>query len=201
MDKKEVIALFDFDGTITWNDSLLPFLIFTKGYVGTFFSILMETPFLLGFLFKWISRQEAKEKILTRCFKGIDEKKLIELGRVFAYTKLEKLVRPQARKRIKWHLSQNHRCILISASIESYLLPWSEQMGFFAALTSIPAVDENGKITGKLKGKNCWGPEKLDRLMALLGTLENYTIYSYGDSRGDKEILEIADYPYYREMP
>lgn len=201
MNKKKIVALFDFDGTITWNDSLLPFLIFCKGYLKTIFFLAMELPYLIKYLFKLISRQETKERILARFFKGIDEKEFLILGKLYAEKYLDKLIRPNARKRILWHLTQNHQCILVSASIETYLLPWSKIMGFDRAITSIPEIDEHHKATGRLKGKNCWGPEKLARLNACLGDLKEYTIYAYGDSRGDKEMLEIADFPFYREMP
>ena len=41
---------------------------------------------------------------------------------------------------------------------------------------------------------NCFGPEKVRRVKEKY-ELENYEkIYAYGDSRGDKELLEFADY-------
>jgi phosphoserine phosphatase len=48
---------------------------------------------------------------------------------------------------------------------------------------------------------NCFGPEKVARLTKLLGPKNQYTLYAYGDSRGDRELLELADFKYYREMP
>jgi phosphoserine phosphatase len=40
--------------------------------------------------------------------------------------------------------------------------------------------------------------EKVNRLNSLLGELTEYRLYVYGDSSGDKEMLAIADKPYYR---
>jgi phosphoserine phosphatase len=58
-----------------------------------------------------------------------------------------------------------------------------------------------GVYTGELALPNCYGVEKSRRLTALLGEREAYTLYAYGDSKGDKELLAMADYSYYRTMP
>jgi len=41
----------------------------------------------------------------------------------------------------------------------------------------------------------------MGRLEALLGVRDGFTLYAYGDSRGDRELLATADYGYYRKMP
>lgn len=33
-----------------------------------------------------------------------------------------------------------------------------------------------------------------------LGPDKEYQLYVYGDSRGDKEVLELADFPFYRKF-
>ena len=45
-------------------------------------------------------------------------------------------------------------------------------------------------------GKNCWGTEKVRRLQELVGSKEGYVLYAYGDTRGDRELLEYADHPF-----
>ena len=160
----------------------------------------MEMPYLLGFVFKITSRSKVKEKIITRFFKGMKIEELKELGEKFAKTKLPSLVKPEALNRIKWHKEQNHICVLISASLDIYLEPWAEFIGFNEILTSSLEVDSEKKITGKLQGFNCWGDEKVRRLTNLYGTKENYTLYAYGDSLGDQELLKYADYPFYKKL-
>jgi hypothetical protein len=59
----------------------------------------------------------------------------------------------------------------------------------------LPAWRIGDYLTGRLLGKNCYGPEKVQRLKTLLGSLEDYVIYTYGDSKGDRELLAIAQYP------
>jgi phosphoserine phosphatase len=55
--------------------------------------------------------------------------------------------------------------------------------------------------TGDLALPNCYGAEKSRRLSDLLGEREAYTLYAYGDSTGDRELLAMADFAYYRDMP
>ncbi len=107
-------------------------------------------------------------------------------------------IKPQAMERLHWHKQQGHDCILVSASLELYLVPWAKRHGFQDILASRLEIDQKGRVTGQLIGKNCWGAEKRRRLIELLGPQKYYQLYAYGDSRGDQELLEIADYPFYR---
>ena len=63
--------------------------------------------------------------------------------------------------------------------------------------TQIEVVD--GKITGRFLTPNCYGPEKVHRVEALLSEpRDHYHITAYGDSRGDKEMLQYADERHYK---
>ncbi len=101
--------------------------------------------------------------------------------------------------RLHWHQRQGHRCVLVSASMDIYLKPWAAAAGFDDVVCSTLEFHD-GRVTGRLAGGNCYGDEKARRLAQLLGE-QDYTLYAYGDSRGDKELLAMADYGYYRWMP
>jgi HAD superfamily phosphoserine phosphatase-like hydrolase len=91
--------------------------------------------------------------------------------------------------------------VVISASLDIYVRPWAIKAGFADVIATHLETREDGRVTGKLSGANCFGAEKVRRLEALLGPRSGYTLYAYGDSRGDKELLLSADYPYYRKIP
>lgn len=199
--KKPIIAVFDFDGTITTRDSFIPFLVHTAGLWPTTRKLTMLVPEAIKYLFRTISRQELKEKILMKFFAGMPISQLREHGEAFARSaSLASLIRPEAKRRIEWHKQQKHRCILISAAIDSYLEPWGRLMGFDDTICSHMEITTTGAVTGKLKGLNCRGKEKVRCLEALIGSTKNFTIYAYGDSPGDKELLSIADYPFMKKM-
>lgn len=197
---KPVIAAFDFDGTLTKRDSLIPFLIFSFGKVIVLKKFLSETPSIIQFLIGLISRQDLKERILTRFFEGMPKSQFIHLAEDYSISTLHSLVKKEGLDRIKWHRSQGHRCILISANLDAYLTPWAKANGFDDVITSIMEYSSDDIVTGHLVGLNCRTEEKVKRLINLVGPLKEYTIYAYGDSRGDKELLDIADYPFYRKL-
>lgn len=192
-DPLPVVAAFDFDGTLTYRDSLLPFAIFTRGRLRSTLLVTAVLPQLLGFIVKLIPRQQAKEALLSQFFKGEHVETMRRWGQEFAHKGIPLLLRPEAMNRFFWHKQQGHRCVIVSASVDIYLAPWAYSVGFNDVLSSRLAVEDD-KITGKLVGANCWGPEKVRKLEALLGPKSGYQLYAYGDSRGDKEMLELADF-------
>jgi phosphoserine phosphatase len=36
------------------------------------------------------------------------------------------MLRPEALRRARWHQEQGHHLVVLSASLEAYLLPWGE---------------------------------------------------------------------------
>lgn len=199
MEKDLVVAAFDFDGTVTYRDTLLSFLLHHSGAIKTAGGLTALLPYLAKDLLFGAGRQQMKEHILSHFFQGSCFEKLRESGEKFAE---RVVVRPSAVRRLEWHKNRGHRCILISASIDLYLEPWRRKMGFDDLLCSKVEVDARGKMTGRLKGSNCRGAEKVRRLQKLLALeRSHYTLYAYGDSAGDRELLAFADYPFMKEMP
>jgi phosphatidylglycerophosphatase C len=198
--EKPVVAAFDFDGTLTRHDTLFPFLLHVAGYVKLFNKIIYLSPILAAYALRLIRNDIAKVKVL-RCFLAqMDMQQLQQLALSFATGKVPCMLRDEAMQRLAWHQQQGHRCIIVSASLELYLRPWASKAGFDDVLGSRLEELADGRTSGKLLGENCFGPEKVKRLEALLGAREGYTLYAYGDSRGDKELLSAADFPYYKSF-
>ena len=59
------------------------------------------------------------------------------------------------------------------------------------------AIVEN-KITGTIDGKNCYGDEKVCRIEKEYDLAAYKEIYCYGDSEGDKAMLQLATFPFYK---
>jgi phosphatidylglycerophosphatase C len=100
--------------------------------------------------------------------------------------------------RLAWHRDQGHAVVLVSAGYEVYLRHVAAHLGVDALLATRLAVDGD-RCTGALDGPNCRGPEKVVRLTRWLdatgSTLERVTLWAYGDSAGDRELLAAADHP------
>ena len=79
----------------------------------------------------------------------------------------------------------------MSASPELYVTPIGRRLGFDTVLATRLEVDADGRLTGRLLGPNCRGPEKVMRLREWRG--EGLALaYAYGDSSGDREMLDLA---------
>lgn len=196
--KKPTIAAFDFDGTISYFDTLILFLWQTTNFFYAFFHLIYCLPTFIRFLNNKELRQPAKEMLLTQFLKGMPYAKALKYGQNYASGLLIKLIKKEALKRIDWHKKQGHILVLISANLDVYLKPWAESHGFHEVISSKLELSDQNLITGRLLGKNCWGQEKVNKLIDLYGAKENYCLYAYGNSRGDKELLEFADFPFYR---
>ena len=197
MSKSRIIAAFDFDKTLTYHDTTLDFLLYSTSYgraAGKFF---FKLPYLIGFPLSLTSRQQVKEELFKSFFLDKTLSEMNALGLSFAQNHLPQCLRPEALAKLRWHQAQGHTCALISASIKTYLEPWCKIIGIDHLICS-ELEFKQGLVTGKLKGCNCWGPEKTRRLQEIFGPKDQFILYAYGDSQGDKELLELADYPHYR---
>ncbi len=191
------VAVFDFDGTLTTRDSFFPFLHMAVGRSRFYWGLLRVSGILAAYAVGLMKNWRAKEAVVKHFLGGLPEAKLQPLGEEFAQKHIAKLLRSEAIERLHWHQNQGHKTILVSASMEVYLIPWAKAMGFDRTIgTQLESCD--GILTGRFQGRNCHGPEKVDRLQTVLGDLSQYCIYAYGDSKGDRELLAAATYPYYR---
>lgn len=193
----DVVAAFDFDGTISTCDSLQCFLRDNLGWPRFGWAILCALPWLIACAARLTDRHTAKEHLLRASLGGTPVEQAESWVARFVDNELPRLLRPEMLARLAWHQAQGHRTVLVSASPSLYLAPWARKMGFQAALcTELEIVD--GRYTGRLASRNCWGPEKVRRLEAWWGQAVPAKLYAYGDSRGDAEMLARADVAWYR---
>jgi HAD superfamily hydrolase (TIGR01490 family) len=142
------------------------------------------------------SRDRFKALLIGRLFPAQSVAELRRIGAEHAAV-IASLCRPAALERIRWHKAQGHRLVMVSASLSFYLEPIAQQLGFDDLLCTELAASE-GVCSGELQGENCRAAEKVRRLQSLLGKLEDYEIYAYGDSDGDTEMLAVADHPAFK---
>lgn len=59
---------------------------------------------------------------------------------------------------------------------------------------------ENGLFSGRFSSQNCNGSEKMKRFLEKFPNRAEYQLYYYGDSAGDREMLDIADRAFYKRF-
>ena len=92
------------------------------------------------------------------------------------------------------HILCSDTVYVVSASISEWVRPWCEQMKVTDVIATEIEVDSHNLVTGRFLSKNCYGQEKVNRFTKKEPDRRNYYLYAYGDSRGDKELLEYADH-------
>jgi phosphatidylglycerophosphatase C len=198
MSQEKIAAIFDFDGTLTYYDTFFRFLLHASGSFFVYFRLIPLLPKLILFSFSRLTRQEMKEAALEAMIGGKPLAEVQKAAQEFVRAKFPKALRPKALEKLQWHQSQGHLCIIASANLALLLEHWTNTSGIQALIATELEISEEGKISGKIAGINCWGKEKVRRLELLLGDKNRYKIYAYGDSRGDWDMLKWSDFPHYR---
>ncbi len=186
-------AAFDFDGTLTRKDSLLPFLQQVLGNARLTSVLALQSPWLAAYAMGWLANDRTKERLLRHTLGGMQRDELLQQGRRYAEHTLPGLLRSSILQRLRQHQELGHTCVLVTASLTLYTEPWGRAAGFAQVIGSEMTYDDRGCATGALSGGNCYGAEKEKRLRAILPA--NARLYAYGDSLGDREMLAMADVP------
>ncbi|MFZ6050866.1 HAD family hydrolase [Halocola ammonii] len=190
------VVLFDFDGTISKSDSLLLFLKFY--FPRREFIKLMSrfVPVYAKFKLGRIKNGDAKERLFEMAFSGESFQQFDRKSREFYGKVLKNDLYPEALASIKEHCEKGHRVVLVSASIQNYLEPFSKDHNMELICTQLEVA--GGKLTGKFQTPNCYGSEKVNRILSVIDLSEYREILVYGDSRGDREMMELATRKFYR---
>jgi len=190
------LALFDFDGTITTDDSLIKFIRFVVGDTKFIWGMALLFPMLTAYKLKLIPNYKAKQMMLSYFFKGMSEEKFMQVAKEYSLKRIDTILRPKAMEKIAWHKEQGHKVVIVSASMECWLKPWCNENNLDLIATKLEI--KNGIVTGNFLSKNCYGIEKANSVNEVYDLNDYDHIYAYGDSRGDKELLALADESFYK---
>jgi HAD superfamily hydrolase (TIGR01490 family) len=190
------LALVDFDGTITWTDTWTPFMQLAVRPARIAAGRVLLSPIVIGYKLGMISASRGRQAAARVGFQGEDAARVRRLGVEYARTTLPAQVRQPALDRIAWHRSRGDHVVIVSASLECYLSPWCAGHGLDCICTTLE--ERNGRLTGRCAGGDCAGAEKVRRIRGRLDLGRYDTIYAYGDTAEDREMLELAQRKFYR---
>lgn len=194
------IAVFDFDGTVTTKDTLLEFIKFVRGPVSFYAGFLRYAPQLLAYKSGLYPNWKVKQQIFSHFFKGMRLEDFNRLCEEFFQKEGKALVRQSARIAIWEQLQKCNRVFIVSASIYNWIKPFASDLGIRDILSTEIEVDGEGCLTGFFSNKNCYGQEKVVRLLEQIPDLENNYLIVYGDSKGDSKLLKYANESHYRAL-
>lgn len=198
MQTGNTLVLFDFDGTITHRDSLLQFTRFFVGSRRYLFGMAYLFIPLVKSKLGLLSAQKTKELFLTYFFKGVRLSEFHRKCASYSNTTLPKNIRSQALKAIETHKRLGSQIYIVSASACDWIQPWANQFNINVIATQLEIKDD--QLTGKIKGLNCNGPEKVNRLKEIVDLSKFDKIVAYGDSTGDLAMMDLAHEKFYRKF-
>jgi phosphatidylglycerophosphatase C len=201
--ERPVVAAFDFDGTLTHSDSVIPFLRRVTGTPHLVAGCLLRAHRLVPA----VSRRDRDgvRAVATRvAFTGVDATVVDRHAAEFGQQVVASGLRDDTVARLRWHLDEGHQVVIVSASYEQYVQVVADHFSIHGVCAT--QLERTGDtFTGRLHGENCRGPEKVRRLDAWLGerglSRDRITLWAYGDSNGDNELLAAADHPIWVRDP
>lgn len=190
------LALFDFDGTITTRGTYPGFVRFAVQPGRKVIGGILLSPLIVGYRAELVSDQTIRRAMSWVGFWGDDLSRLQRLGKQYAEDVLPGLIRPVAIERIASHRARGDHVVVVSASLDVYLEPWCRTQHVDVICTRL---EQNGsRVTGRYLRGDCCGAEKAARIRERYALSAYRTIYAYGDTDEDREMLEMAHRKYFR---
>lgn len=221
------VAAFDFDGTLTRHDTLIPFLTRVAGRRAMLRAVSRMGGQAARRAVPLSDRDRMKELMIADLLAGRSEAELRNLGTTFGEEILSGRMNQAVLRRLEEHLSADHEVILVSASLVYYLDPIAERLGLHAVIAVEPTVVD-GVLDGTLSRPNVRAEQKAIRLGEWLertnqrsassdpslsgpttGSAGGITtspdaaveLWAYGNSSGDHALLEAADHAFWLGRP
>lgn len=191
------IYAFDFDGTLTRRDTFIELIRYVHGTRRLVMGLLRFFPILVLMKLGHYPNWKAKQRVFAWFFKGMDIATFNDHCARFAHH-CRAIRRDDGFAIVHHALEAGDQVVIISASIDNWVRPFFAEWGDRVALCCTKIDVREDRVTGQFLTMNCYGAEKPKRLLQAFPLRETYELVAFGDSRGDKELLEAADTGYYR---
>lgn len=186
------VYAFDFDGTLTKKDTFIEFIEYVKGYGKTFWGFFLFSPILILMKLKLYPNWKAKQQVFAWFFKGMPIDEFDDYCQKFARNR-QKIIRPGGLEVIRKAIAEGDNVVVITASIENWVRPFFKEFGDAVQTEGTQIAVRHDTITGDFLTKNCYGEEKLKRLLQVFPYRHSYQLIAFGDSNGDRHLLSEAD--------
>lgn len=203
---RKKVYLFDFDGTLTNADTLLEFIRYACGRRRFFIGFALFSPLLVLMKLHLYPNYRAKQRLFAWYFKGMSIDNFDLVCRRFAHHN-QRLMRQKALDKLREIFHNNETLCVVSASIDNWVRPFFDNLSKasrsdFQVIGTEVEVDTDGVLTGRFRTHNCYGAEKVRRVLEAMPQLksnrDDFWVIACGDSRGDKELLEFADEAHFK---
>ena len=193
------LALFDFDGTITKQDTFTKFIFYATPKTRLIIAGLCLLPIILLYKLKLLPASKTRPLVAKAAFIGRCHKAVNQLAQQYVDEYIPGVLRQSAIAQIKWHQQQGDTIYLVSASLNPYLELWCKQMGLKLICSELEV--KNGRYTGRYVQGDCSKHTKAKLIKQTIQLSDYQQIYAYGDTPEDQQMLALADIRFYRGKP
>lgn len=194
-----MLALFDFDGTITTRETLPDFLRFANPPRRLHLGKLLFVLPVLAYKLKLLPVSVLRILLVRYAFGGLPRAAIEDAGRRFAVTVLPALVRPEMQARIESHRACGDTVVVVSGGFDVYLAPWCEAQGVELVCSSLQY--DADRVTGRYAGPQCVAGEKAHRVRQRYDLAAYREVHAHGDTHEDHALLALAHRATYRGVP
>ena len=196
------LVVFDFDGTLTTEDTFVGFMKHDMGTARWLARMVPLLPTFAAYKAGRIDRHAVKHAVVRAVFTGRHIADVEASAKDYAQTVIPKLIRPAGMERFRRRWSESKaggpQVVVCSASISPYLESFFAEFEGLDIVSCRLATDSSGICTGGLDGMNVWGPQKMSALRERYPVHNLNIVEAYGDSEGDRALLDAAERPFWR---
>lgn len=187
------VVVFDLDGTLTWRDTYVSYLIgFLIRHPSRFLRTVHLPWFVLRFYLGRITNTELKQEFLRACLGGLERSALEKWTKTFLDELLAGGFVGGGLKTLEHHRRQGDILVLMTASLDLYADEVGNQLGFHHVICS-NAEWLGDRLSGRLSSPNRYGEEKVRCLRTLKKQYPEHTVIAYADHYSDIPLLRAAD--------
>lgn len=189
------LVLFDFDGTLTTRDTILPLAGFLLRQNPAKAAGMVRLAWATSLLkLRVSSNHRFKERFCECLLGGETQTHVEELSREFAARYLIGVLREPMLKVVHEHRRAGDEVYIVSSNFDFVLEPLRERLDVNGVIATEPEI-VNGRYTGRLSTRACAGSEKVQRALARFGRERVSQAVAYGDSNDDRQLLEFVKTP------
>ncbi|MES2761460.1 MAG: HAD-IB family phosphatase [Bacteroidota bacterium] len=187
----KTLVLFDFDGTITKKDTFPLFFKYSFGNFKYAFGFFIHIPMYILHKVKIISAKRFKISILSLFLKHKKREWIEDSGeRFISFLHADKIIKTDLIDKILFYKNEQYTIYIVSASLDIWIKPFCQKYGINYICTEIKYSDDI--FLGELNTNNCNYEEKKKRVSQNINISDFDKIIVYGDSNGDKKMMELA---------
>lgn len=190
------LVLFDLDGTITYADTLFPYV---TGYMArtgrSRLRVARLVPTLAAFAVGAADHGAVKSALIRATLGGATRTQLNAWTEEFVPWVVNRGSSPGALASVRAHREAGDLLVLMSASTDLYVPQIGQALGFHEVICTGIAFDAAGTVDGALTTPNRRGPEKVRCLQALKQQHPGLEVIAYGNAGSDLAHLALADQP------